>query len=159
MRAHCLLPASTWTPHDAAFLQADGAHLGKTAMMPPAGCVFLANTRRGQLETRGVADAAGLPGADKYGQDRAGGWWHALSPRQAALFAPPPPAPRALNAVPRVPASAFTVVQEIGSGAFGKVRIRTAPSLSVSTERLRSDGGSIGPGPPEPCQQHRGSQR
>jgi len=108
-------------------LQADGVHHGKTAMMPPAGCVFVANTRLGQLETRGVADAAGLAGADKYGQDKP--VVQRALVRQFAMFAPPTPGLRALDAVPRLPASAFAVVQQIGSGAFGKVRPDRSPAL------------------------------
>jgi hypothetical protein len=88
-------------------------------MIPPAGCVFLANTRLGHHLTNGIANASGLLGADKYGQDIA--MHQQLIPSPPSSFALPRSGLRALDLVPRVPVTSLKVIKQIGSGAFGKV--------------------------------------
>lgn len=102
-------------------------------MIPPAGCVFLANTRLGQNVTNGVANASGLLGADKYGQDTSGTY----QPKAvaASAFALPRPGLRALDLVPRLPSTKLIVMRQLGSGAFGKVVLaRTSTGERVAVK-------------------------
>jgi hypothetical protein len=89
--------------------------------IPPAGCVFICNTRFGAAMMNATGpSAAGLVGAEKYGQGEQGQYVGIQEPFacfQHAAFAPL----SAIDLLPRMPGSAFAPVRDIGSGAFGKV--------------------------------------
>jgi hypothetical protein len=97
-------------------------------MTPPAGCVFIYNTRQGQALTHGTAQAKGLAGADKYGQDQLDPvCQHVFNRLSAPRLAAPGSALlvsplRSIGKVPQVPDTCFQHIREIGAGAFGKVR-------------------------------------
>lgn len=100
-----------------------GTRHGKTVPTPPAGCEFISRTRVGQHETNGTALAAGLLGADKYGQDQAGKtdpWclfraWPAAGAEDTRQAQP-------LAHLPRIPDTSVHFLNQIGAGAFGTVR-------------------------------------
>jgi hypothetical protein len=98
-----------------------GSWHGKPMPIPPAGCVFICNTRFGAAMTNATGpSAAGLAGADKYGQGeqrRLVGIYEPFVCLQQPAFAPL----SAIDLLPRMPGSAFAPVREIGSGAFGQV--------------------------------------